>query len=139
MTHYNEATNEAVRKTLEGLISSRSRVRIFLGNTETGHAWPEEHNVTGFIGRSTGTKKVPLLIYNSRSYGGPAILDHCVVAIYRTDGYCLYRHPHFTVGTWEHGSEETEVLHNGIVHARFKTFKQADNYIKFMKGERFTK
>ena len=139
MTYYNEATNEAVRKTLESLMLSRTRVRIFYGNTDTGHAWPAEYDVMGFIGRSAGTKKVPLLIHSCRSLGGPAILDHCIVAIYRTDGYCLYRHPYFNVGTWKHGSEENSVTHNGIVHARFKSFKQADNYIKFMKGERFSK
>jgi len=139
MTTYHEATNEGVRRTLDNLISSRSRVRVFLGNTETGDAWPEEYDVTGCIGRSAGPQKVPLLVHSSRSFGGRFLLDHCVVGVVRTDGYWLYQHPRFSVGKWEHGADETEVLHNGIVHARFQTRGQAENYIKFMKGERFRK
>jgi len=139
MFTYNEATNEEVRRIIDGLVNSRSRVRIFLGNTETGDAWPEEYDVTGRIGRSTGPQKIPLVVHSSRSYGGGALLDHCVVGIVRTDGYWLYKHPRFNVGAWEHGADETEVLHNGIVHARFKTYAQASNYIKFMKGQRFHK
>ena len=37
-----------------------------------------------YIGNSLGPLKVPLLIHNRRSSGGPAILDHCVVKIKRT-------------------------------------------------------
>ena len=139
MTHFHEATNENIRAIIEQLRQSKTRVRLFLGNTETGHAWPEEYGVTGYIGRSTGTQKVPLLIHNKSSLGGGAILDDCIVAIVTTAGQCLYKHPSFSVGTWEHGSEDNSVTHNGIIHARFNTYKQADNYIKFMKGERFSK
>lgn len=72
----------------------RERLCIEYGNTETGKSWGDTD--CGYIGRSTGNVKVPLVIHNSRSYGGSAILDHCIVRILTAKGkYVLYQHPNY--------------------------------------------
>lgn len=80
-TAYDVKTPDKVVNVLEAALKSRQRLKIYYGDTETGRDWNEEHGTTGKIGRSTGSIKIPLLIHNSRSYGGPALLDHCIVKI----------------------------------------------------------
>ena len=56
-----------------------SGVRISLGETadpNIGFDWLEEFESYGYIGRSMGPIKVPLLVANTRSLGGGSILDH---------------------------------------------------------------
>ena len=74
------------------------RVRVWYGDVETGEAWGDAE--TGRIGRSTGWIKIPLMIHNSRSMGGGALLDHCIVRIDRADlvdgeRHVFYQHPNF--------------------------------------------
>ena len=92
-TWFSAETPEPVRRILENARLGRTRLRITLGDRETGEAWggrPE----TGTIGRSMGPLKMPLLIKTSRSTGGGAILTDCIVRI--EDGSRdLYRHPDF--------------------------------------------
>jgi len=65
------------------------------GDVNTGKSWNEEFNTTGHIGRSTGTVKTPLLVYNRRAYGGPALLG-CIVRILTARGKrVLYQHPNY--------------------------------------------
>lgn len=68
-----------------------TRIRIFYGDHETGRAWLEENDVTGYIGHSTGSIKIPLLIHSRRSYGGGAILDHCILKLQTTSGRVLWQ------------------------------------------------
>ena len=143
---FNPETSIEVMNIISNLhcYNRHQRIRIFLGDTKTGKSWNEENDVCGYIGRSTGSKKIPLLINNSRSFGGDGILTHCIIAIYTTTGNCLYKHPKFNVGLWEISGELLDnytqaVYCNKELIARFKTYKQANNYVKFMKGERFCK
>lgn len=76
---------------------------IDAGRSDDRHIdWNEQFDVTGYVGRSTGPIKVPLLIHNRRSLGGPAILDHCIIGVRETgkDGRLLYqlRRPITTLG-----------------------------------------
>jgi len=146
---FNPETNIEVMKVISGLncYNRQQRVRIFLGDTKTGKCWNEENDVCGYIGRSTGSK-IPLLIHNQNSSGGDGILAHCIVAIYTTSGVCLYKHPKLDFGLWEIGNElltadnatYTQAVYcNKELIARFKTYKQADNYVKFMTAKRFCK
>ena len=64
---------------LAALAGTDRRVRLFLGDPETGRDWGEENDVTGYVGRSTGPSKVPLLLATRRSMGGGAILVDCVL------------------------------------------------------------
>lgn len=72
----------------------RARLVIHYGNGKTGQAWDDVSS--GYIGRSTGTIKIPLLVHNRRSMGGPGLLDRCIVKIERARGKrILYEHPNY--------------------------------------------
>lgn len=78
-TSYDLRTSYEVINLLECYRSNRQRIRVFYGSG--GRCWNEENDTIGTIGRSTGTCKIPLLIKNSRSYGGESILDYRIVRI----------------------------------------------------------
>lgn len=66
---------------LEKLREARTRVTFEYGNINTGVSWNKEYDITGYIGRSNGKFKVPLLINNTRSYGGSSLSTDCVLSI----------------------------------------------------------
>lgn len=141
-TTYKDATPKAVIDALERARASGERVRLFYGDTETGRSWNEENDVSGHIGRSMGPVKVPLLVA-PRAHGGPALLDHCIVAILGASGW-LYRHPRLDLGVWqvEPGDmpEYPETVRcNGDIHARFRKAGQGARYIAFMTGKRIAR
>jgi len=143
--YYHVATPYAVVRALEQARSSRKRVRIYLGDTKTGRDWLEEHDVEGYIGNSMGPLKVPLLIHNRRSFGGPALLDNCVVRIKWTTGGVLYQHPTYHIGTFmirKIGPNDNiggqillglglthAVDVDGKNHANFKSRKAAERFV----------
>lgn len=142
--NFHKDTNEQVQRALETAKATGARVRVWYGDTTTGKVWPEEHDVLGYIGNSTGPVKAPLLIHSKRSIGGPAMLDHCIVRIDTTSGTTLYKHPAFDVGNWKlkYSAAGVSVLLNGGTHAVFNAEKaehRARCYIAFMKGERYSK
>jgi len=100
-TAYHVETPEQVINILEDarlnrFSGSSSRLRLYFGDNVTGKDWEEIYDVSGYIGRSTGTIKVPLLINNSRSTGGGALLDHCIVKIETSKGKeLLYKHHNY--------------------------------------------
>lgn len=136
-THYHPDTNDQVVRALENARASRARVRVWCGDTDTGRAWAEEFDVMGYVERSSGSVKVPILVYSRQSSGGMAILDHCIVRIDTTDGRTLYKHPTFSAGTWT--IQGTDAYKDGNLHARFDTYEKAARYIAFMTGKRYSK
>ena len=141
--------NEKLWKVLSSLVHSGRRVRIWYGDTETGRSWNVESEVTGTIGRSNGKIAIPLLIKNSRSYGG-ALLDDRIIriddikekrTIYKADNfhvedmkvYAIFGDANYKyrVAKLSEDSGEWEV------QANFKTEQQAHNYVAFMRGERY--
>ena len=144
-TAYHKNTPDQVVSILDRCLSGgrNTRLRIFYGDTATGRDWHEEHDVTGYIGRSTGSIKVPLLINNTRSTGGGAILDDNIIKI-QHGNRVLYQHPIYnageiTIADSDLPEYESNVLINGKIHARFKTTKQAERFAAFLKGERNSK
>lgn len=144
-TWFNPDTPEVVRTTLERARLQRSRLRIFYGDTGTGRDWLNEYDVVGTIGRSSGITKIPLMIANERSSGGPGILDSCIVRIIDCSSRReLYRHPLYQAPAFElfpsdKPGYESAVQVNGETHARFKKRASAERWIAYMKGERMTK
>ena len=142
-THYHEETPDRVRQILESERHSGNRIRVFYGDSETGRDWHEENDVMGYVGRSTGIKPIPLLIHNSRSLGGGAILDHCIIKITR-DKRVLYMHPEYYHGKHEVRDSDMHeyremVLRDGEIVARFKEQGQAYKWVCFIEGRKNSK
>ena len=129
----------------------KNRVRLWYGDADTGKSWDEEYDVVGYIGHSTGPYSIPILLPNSKSNSGVGILTNRIIRIDDiTSHYTCYKHPKFHVDPMEIKDEDNPELqekgcfasvyqeNRGCV-ARFKTRKQAENYIKFMNGERYCK
>jgi len=85
-TNYHIDTNDKVIKVLERCRENRTRIVIDYGNVETKESWNEVFDISGYVGRSTGSIKIPLLVHNSRSYGGGSILTHCILSIKESKG-----------------------------------------------------
>lgn len=97
-TTYHDETDAAMIILLERIRKEKTRCRFHWGDTKTGRDWGECYDVAGTIDRSTGSIKVPLLINNSRSYGGGAMLEHCIVKIThanKKNGGTIYQHPQY--------------------------------------------
>ena len=136
---YHGETSDNVVSALEYARENNSRIRVFYGDTNTGKCWLEEHDVMGKIGRSTGRIKVPLLINNVRSLGGPSLVDHYIIRI-TMNKRDIYRHPKFYIGEFEmkdsvHDDYPVAVYVDGENVANFEDEKKAERWIKFMKGE----
>ena len=135
-------TNSGIVVLLKKLTESKQRIRIVYGNTTTGEDWLQEYDVIGSIGKSTGTNQIPLLLSNSRSTGGGAILEDCILKIVDVKSKkVLYQHdkylaPKFDIVPSIIGYSVTV---GGNVQANFKTIKQAQNYIDFMLCKRMSK
>lgn len=130
---FDERTPDEVCRVLAtASISGRTqRLKLYYGDTETGRDWHEEFDTTGYIGRSTGTYKIPLLIPKKNSIGGGAILDHCIVKIkdIRT-GIVLYQHPKYQVPKVEITEGDMKeypynTIVNGKTHGRHKSLRSA--------------
>jgi hypothetical protein len=142
-THYHVKTPKEVVTALEDARVKKTRIRLFYGDTISGKSWNEENDVMGTVGRSMGPIKIPILLYNRKSIGGCAILDHCIVKIisrYRT----LYQHAGFKTGEWAIEPSDLpdyaeNVTCDDVITARFKKTGQAKRYIDFMTGKRFGK
>lgn len=143
-TSYDARTPDAVVAILEQARQNRTRLHVSLGDTEgpqAGRDWLEEFETHGYIGRSMGPVKVPLLVANRRSLGGGAILDHCIVRIRTSSGgRVLYQHPTYHFGSLEirHKAEPVtsggrvltvDVLRDGAVHTSFETVEKARRWV----------
>jgi hypothetical protein len=130
-TAYHIETPEQVVSVLEAARQNGTRLKIYYGDTETGRDWNEELGVTGRIGRSTGKVKIPLIIHNCRSIGGPSVLDHCIVKIKRlSDGHILYQHktyqpPQIEITNSEVPGYNFSLIINGTTYSNHKTERQA--------------
>jgi len=94
-TSYHVETPIEVVKVLEYARANDIRIILNYGDTKTGRPWNGEHDIKGYVGRSTGRNKIPLLIYSKRSFGGGgSILSHCILSIHyanKKDGGSLYQ------------------------------------------------
>ena len=135
-------TSNRIADILNNLTESNKRIRLVYGNTTTGKDCLQEYDIIGSIGKSTGTNQIPLLISNSCSTGGGAILEDCILKIVDVKSKnVLYQHdkyiePKFEITLSTNGYS---VNVDGKVQANFKTIKQAQNYIDFMLCKRMSK
>lgn len=144
-----ESEFEKLIRALETARLENTRVRVWLGNTDTGVSWNAEYEVVGYIGRSGGQIKIPILLANSRSAGGPALLTRCIIRIDDIKTHkTLYKHPKFNVVKLEIKEPPREIKAQGYVSgvfqkgkniANFKTPESAQRWVDFMIGKRYNK
>lgn len=147
-TCYHRETPESVRIILENARQFRRRVRLFYGDTVTGRDWLEENEVSGFVGRSTGNIKIPLLLRRPNSSGGPAILDHCIIKIIQ-DKRTVYEHEKYwhpelriePASLPDYTCAVNIYTPQGVRqnHANFKSHAAAVRYVAFLTGKRMTR
>jgi hypothetical protein len=137
-TYFHAETPLEVCNALNLAKNSGKRIRVWIGD-RLGKSRLEEHDVEGYVGNSGGKIKIPILIHNSRSFGGGALFDQCIVKIQGTDGTLIYFHPGFSMPELSiipadlEGYAET-VLADGKVHASFRKVGQAQRWINKMRG-----
>jgi hypothetical protein len=70
------------------LLIDRTRIVLDYGNLETGESWNDTCDIMGRIGLSKGAYNLfyPLLIHNSQSLGGGAILTDHILSIKTSAG-----------------------------------------------------
>lgn len=142
---FDDRTPVGVVKSLLRAMKWHTKIRIFYGDWQSGDDWGEEYDVIGYVGRSSGWMKIPLLLPCRRSTGGGAILDRCVVKIMDVSSKeVLYEHPEFKCKKYEIGPSDlpqygAAVFVNGEVVARFSTSEKADRWVAFMEGRRMKK
>lgn len=95
-TFYKKDTPDEVIDILEDSRINKTRLIFDFGDIKTGQSWGEVDDIAGHVGRSTGNIKIPLLIKTSRSFGGGALLDNCIVKISLSKGKkVLYQHKNY--------------------------------------------
>ena len=111
--------------------------------------------MTGYIERSTGEYKSPLLVHNSRSYGGEELLVGHIIRIDDIKSHrTLYEEINFHLPSMRvMNMEKTERVWTGAINARlpysvivkskvwasFETEEKAKHWIEFMRGQRYSK
>jgi len=142
-TSYHVETPAAVIEVLERARQNRTRITISYGDAATGKDWLEEFDIAGYVGRSMGPVKAPLLIANRRSIGGGAILDHCIVRIRSSvGGRVLYQHPAYHFGTLairpkaepvtlpDGHTLKIDLIRDGHLHAAFESVEKARRWVQ---------
>jgi len=160
-TWYDPRTPNKVTGILEKAIQSHreragygQRLRLFLGDPATGSDWCEENDVVGFIGRSCGSMKVPLLLEPLRdewgdrmsAESGGAILTANILRIIDIDSLeelyraKNYKRPDLTLEDSDPRlGYPFEVQRDGQVVARFRTRVDAEEYVAFIRGHRVSR
>lgn len=154
---FTPGTPDKVRKILKQAIRSRKDLgndgmllRFFTGDTTTGLDWCNEWDMVGYVGQSTGSKKIPLLIEplvrkdgSIRSAcGGGALLTDCILRIINVKTRKeLYRAPNYKVPVFVIGTNDQVpklsyfASRDGQVAARFSSHGEACEYVAFMMGD----
>lgn len=152
---------DVARILLKAIDSEEERIlRIFVGNPATGYDWCEENDVTGFIGRSTGTFKVPLILEALRTstgaieparYGDSIACQKVIRIIDVLSGKELFRNekyqmPRFQVEPasdlltkvgYSFSVMRDDMKDKPTVNvANFKSLYAAEDYVAFMKGHK---
>lgn len=143
-TWFEPGTADAVQLILEKYRRNRGLVRLFLGDASTGRDWMEESDVVGYVGRSTGVMKIPLLMLPGESCG-LGILTACVLRIMDVMGNKeIWRSPVYQVPNLSIEPEldpamtkqgyAYSVFRDDELQARFRTYNEATDHVLFSDG-----
>lgn len=85
-THFEEGTPLELCELLLRAKEQRTRIVVDYGDIKTNTSWGEAYDISGYIGRSTGITPILLLVHNSRSTGGGALLTSCILSVKTSRG-----------------------------------------------------
>lgn len=138
-----------VNQVLQRYLHKDVRIRLFLGNPETGEQWLEEYDIQGYVGKSCGSQPIFILLNNRRSDGGPAISVSSVIRITVDKRNVFqvsnYRKPQLAIQPCDIKANGFHYTHgvyhkklNGTVEnvANFTSEDKAKYYIEFQHGIR---
>jgi hypothetical protein len=118
------------------------KLRLFFGDQTAGRCWLEENDLIGFIGRSMGPVRVPILLALRSSRGGGAILTKCIIRLIEANGRReLWRHQNFHLPEFQLREEQDQPKYRYAVHsdgvcvARFITPQKRAQWLAFIRGE----
>jgi hypothetical protein len=141
-TWFDPGTPDIVADHLERARLKGQRLRLFFGDPGTGKCWLEENDVTGYIGRSMGPMRIPILLTTKSSSGGGAILTRCIVRLMDTASRQeIWRHSGYRLPELQTKDEPGDAKHPCAVHsegsciARFTTPQERSRWMAFMRGE----
>lgn len=142
-TWFRASTPEKVKRIINRLIHTDELVRLFYGDPNTGKMDVTEFEVLGRIGRSGGILKVPLLLEEQSSFGGPIRDDHILRIVRVSDRKVLYTAPRFAMPTFSIFERDDKrypygVNVDGELHAGFSSYAKACAWVAFMGGEIFS-
>ncbi len=133
---YHLATNDKLVAVLEHCRKNRIRIKINIGDIETGKSWNEEFDTSGYIGLSKGYQaRFPILVNNSRSMGGGSLMDHCILQVKESKGgKVLYQAENFYHSNFEIKQEENQqnpayqysLYIDGKLYSKHKTIQSAE-------------
>ena len=153
--YYANGTSDDVIYAIQRAREEHTRIRIWLGDTETGLAWNEETDVLGYVGTTTGNIKSSILVFKQTSYGGSLISTNKVLRIdntfYKTT---LYQDKNFhTTKFYVRETPKDDSMYNEdyafqlyelidgkvAVHAQGKTQEKMEKLRDFLTGKRYSK
>ena len=89
-TSYHKETPADLIRVLEQLRKEMSHIILSYGDVKTGKVWIGITPNSGFIDRTSGPIKVPIILRTLRSSGGVPILAHCIFTIQSNTNKTIY-------------------------------------------------
>jgi hypothetical protein len=83
-TNYHVDTPDSLINVLDSMRLNHTRIVMEQGDKATRTDWGDSQE--GYIGRSGGKIKIPIVLFSARSIGGPAILEQCIIRVKTTKG-----------------------------------------------------
>jgi len=138
-TWFTPGTDPEVKCVTLEAYNSKQKIRIHFGDTETGESWLDENDVAGYVGRTTGPMRSPILLATLKHSGGCCILTDCILRIQALPSLeDLYQHPKYVKPslTLIPDGKRVKVLRGEEEQASFNSTIKATHYIQFLRGER---
>jgi hypothetical protein len=129
--YYFIETPDSLIRWMEYARKHRIRVKVQVGNVETGVAWAEEYDIMGYIGNTTGPLKSPILVFNKRSWGGYLISTGVVLKLSTSDGKRVfwkadnYKQPLVEIRETGDTQYPFSTFYNTELHGRHNNYRSA--------------
>ena len=130
---YDYGTPSAVMAAIEAAYTTETRIRVWY--SYDGEVSDDQYQVSGYVGRSTGSGQ-PLFLFRKRSYSGDLINTRRISRIMDTDTkVVLYEEPGFKMPVYE-SRGDGNVFRHGTLIAHFDSIDKANRWIAAMTGKR---